>query len=380
MTVLHLLGADEDTGGILSVLRNLQSATETRNCHHVVLVNRAFRESRKPSLSYRYSTFLLAESPKHFSLLFRAVASVPEVLRLLRGESFDVVHAHSRGAFPLACLLAVMGRNVVFTNHAYARRTRMYRAAMRLKRFHMVCLTPNMARHYGIPLEAPRLRIISACCADRFFNVPLAERTRSQGAHQVLRIVGVGNIIRWKNWHLMLDALNLLPPNERMKVQFEHWGPTMADADSQNYRAELEEKCRRLELNHQCKFHGHLDTVEAVLRSADWFVIPSTNEPCSVALIEALALGVPAIASASGGNVDIVKPERTGLLFKPEDVSSLAQCLTRVVRGDVGIAGPAEVRDSVRHRSASAVAADYLELYNTVRQGGTLWPGRDKLA
>ena len=47
--------------------------------------------------------------------------------------------------------------------------------------------------------------------------------------------------------------------------------------------------------------------VADVVAAADWFVLPSTHEPCSVALIEALALGVPVIASASGGNVDIVQ-------------------------------------------------------------------------
>jgi len=363
MTVLHLLGADEDTGGILSVIRNLQNSTAGQGCTHAVLVNSSYKETRKPSLSYRHSRYLLAESPSHFALFARAMATIPGLLRLLKREPVDVVHAHSRGAFPLACLLAMSGRSVVFTNHAYARRTGMYRKALRLRHFHMVCLTPNMARHYGMALDSDRLHIISACCADRFFELPLVERRAAASDRPVVRLVGIGNIVRWKNWHLVLEALGLLDKTDRARFEFHHWGPVSSDADSQLYRSELDETVRKLGLGEQCRFHGQLQDVEKALSGADCFVIPSTNEPCSVALIEALAMGVPAIASASGGNVDIVYAERTGLLFEPESAVSLAECFKLVLRNQVEFGDGKALRESVRERCASSVGAKYLVLY-----------------
>ena len=363
MTVLHLLGADEDTGGILSVLRNLQSAATSQDVRHVVWVNRAYKETRQPPLSYRYSRHLLAESPRHLALLLRALASVPELLRLQCQEQFDVWHAHSRGAFPLVALLALAGTNVLFTNHAYARRTRMYRLVARLPHCHSVCLTPNMARHYGIPAGLPRLHIISACCADLFFNLPLPERPVPNGPMARARFAGLGNIVRWKNWHLALEAIGALRPEERARVMFDHYGPICADGDSQAYSESLRETMRRLRLEPQCRFHGAIPGVERALAEADWFILPSTNEPCSVALIEALAMGIPVVASASGGNVDIVEPEQTGLLFKPGDVQGLVVCLRRILAGDVKLKSRAQLRESVRGRSASNVASQYLALY-----------------
>lgn len=363
MTVLHLLGADEDIGGILSVLRNLQSASAMKGCSHEVLVNKAYKETRMPALSYRYSRYLVAESPRHTSLLFRAFAAVPGVLKLIRHEPVDVVHAHSRGAFPIVCMLAFWGRDVVFTNHAYARRTGMYRSAVRLKHFHMVCLTPNMARHYRIPPDSERLHIISACCADRFFDLPLTCPSSDHSHRRAIRLVGIGNIVRWKNWHLVLEAIGLLDAEEQARIEFDHWGPVSSDADSKAYKNELDQKVRQLGLGGRCRFNGPLQNVEQALSEADCFVIPSTNEPCSVALIEALAMGVPAIASASGGNVDIVHSDRTGLLFEPESAAALAACLKRVLRNEIEFNDRMALRDSVRHRSASNVAAQYLELY-----------------
>lgn len=375
MTVLHLLGADEDTGGILSVIRNLQNATAEKGCTHTVLVNSSYKETRKPALSYRQSRYLLAESPAHLSLLARAIATIPGLLRLLRHEPVDVVHAHSRGAFPLACFLAMSGHGVVFTNHAYARRTGMYRNAVRLRHFHMVCLTPNMARHYGMALDSDRLHIISACCADRFFELPLVERRAAASDRPVVRLVGIGNIVRWKNWHLVLEAIGLLGETDRARLQFDHWGPVSSDADSQMYRNELNETVRKLGLEERCRFHGPLQDVERALSEADCFVIPSTNEPCSVALIEALAMGVPAIASASGGNVDIVQANRTGLLFEPESAMSLAECFRRVLRNEVGFGDGKALRESVRERSASSVGAKYLELYGRLVRPHISQPG-----
>ncbi|MCX8108654.1 MAG: glycosyltransferase family 4 protein [Verrucomicrobiae bacterium] len=366
MTVLHVLGAEEDTGGILSVLRNLQAATRAKDCKHVVLVNRRFKETRRPGLAYRYSRYLVAESPQHFSLLIRAIVSLPEVIGLVWREGFEVVHAHSRGAFPIACMLAVAGLGVVFTNHAYARRTGMYRAARCIKNLHTVCLTPNMARHYGLPTGSTRVHIISACCADRFFELPLVQRKESCASGEVIRLVGLGNIVRWKNWHLVLEALSKLSKDDLARVRFDHWGPVASDPDSQNYHSELIKKTQNDGLSEHCSFHGPSHSVEDVLARADWFVIPSTNEPCSVALIEALAMGVPAIASASGGNLDIVRAEQTGLFFEPGSAESLAQCLRRIVRGDVAMCDGVVLRESVRHRSASAVAAQYLTLYEQI--------------
>jgi phosphatidylinositol alpha 1,6-mannosyltransferase len=83
-------------------------------------------------------------------------------------------------------------------------------------------------------------------------------------------------------------------------------------------------------------------------------------------LIEALALGLPALVSASGGNVDIVSDERTGLLFTPDDPASLAGCLGRLACGEFTPASAAQVRESVRLRSATAVAAQYTEIYRRV--------------
>jgi glycosyltransferase involved in cell wall biosynthesis len=362
--LLHLLGDPADLGGILSVVRCLHEVTAPRGDQQITWVQRGYRETRRPALEYRYSRHLLAESPRHRQLLLRAFPAFLELRRLLRTERFDLVHAHTRGAFLVATLLASIGRQpVVFTNHTYAHRTRLYQTATRLQRFHTVLLTPNMARHYQLPVPSPRLSIIPDCCSDRFFQLPLKTRPTTANPKPVLRLVGVGNIVRWKNWHLLIDALAQLQPHERRRIEFLHYGEAPPDEDSPAYARSLHERVDHAGLESCVRFCGPTLDVPARVLEADWFVLPSTNEPCSVALTEAMALGLPALVSASGGNVDLVEHGRTGLLFAPDDATDLARQLRRILAPETRMAAPEEIRHSAQPRCATEVAQRYRDLY-----------------
>jgi glycosyltransferase involved in cell wall biosynthesis len=216
-----------------------------------------------------------------------------------------------------------------------------------------------MARHYGLTPDGQSVVVVSECGADDFWQTPLPERPPGDA----LRLSGLGNLVRWKKWHLVVEAIAGLPNALRARVEFDLWGPTPSDPAAQAYARELAELAAQPSLQGRVRLRGPTQDVAGVLRQADWFVLPSTNEPCSVALIEALASGVPALVSASGGNVDIVQPNRTGLLFRPDDSADLRAQLERRLRGEFVPAPPGEIRSSVRQRSATAVGKEYLALY-----------------
>jgi glycosyltransferase involved in cell wall biosynthesis len=286
-----------------------------------------------------------------------------ELGALLKREHFDLIHAHTRGTLFVAMGVAkFLQRPVLFTNHSYGSRVRMYQRIAAAVNMHTVLLTPNMSRYYGLPENFPKLSIISDCCADAFFSEPLAGR-RPLTPNQVVRLVGVGNIMRWKNWHLLARALNELTEEERQRIEFSLWGPRPSDPDSVRYDRELRHLVASSGIDEQFHFRGMTHSISDRLREADWFILPSTNEPCSVALIEALALGIPALASASGGNVDILCRGKTGLLFEPNNSASLAKNLRLVLAGNHSISSPQEIRESVRPRSASEIASQYAAIY-----------------
>jgi glycosyltransferase involved in cell wall biosynthesis len=98
-------------------------------------------------------------------------------------------------------------------------------------------------------------------------------------------------------------------------------------------RSRLEEQTQQLGLDNQVRFLGRLDrsSVRDVLRAAHAFVLPSHHETFSVALLEAMATGLPVVATASGGPQDLITPD-TGLLVPPDDADALANALQRLRR------------------------------------------------
>jgi glycosyltransferase involved in cell wall biosynthesis len=360
ISVLHLVGSTQDDGGILTVLRHARDPDG--RFRHVVVVHRGFQAKRQPPLDLRESRWLLAESPKHLSLFARALGVVMETRRRCRAEHWDILHAHSRGGFAAAVLLALLPGKIpiVFTNHAFARRTGMYRWAAGRRRLATVVLNPAMATHYGLTPQPGHVEIIPDCCSDEFFEGPMV---RPSGPRSRLALVGVGNLVRWKKWNLVLDALGRLPVPLRQRVHFTLWGPTPADADSQAFARELKGQVGALGLAPYVRLAGPTTRVREAVEGADVFIIPSTHEPCSVALTEALALGKPSIASASGGSVDLVKNGYNGRLFRPDDPEDLARQIAGMISGEGTTATPEQIRDSARHYSASVAWGRYHALY-----------------
>jgi glycosyltransferase involved in cell wall biosynthesis len=127
----------------------------------------------------------------------------------------------------------------------------------------------------------------------------------------------------------------------------------------------LEREARVGSYSHAIAFHGDVADVTPFLRSADVFALPSHTEGLSNALLEAMSVALPCVATNVGGNPDLIEPEVTGLLCEPGDPASLADALKRLLvddglRARVGRAAREKVE---RDFSLDSVAARYESLY-----------------
>ena len=95
------------------------------------------------------------------------------------------------------------------------------------------------------------------------------------------------------------------------------------------------------------------DRVAEWYRAADVLVVPSRYEPFGMVLLEGMLHGLAIVASATGGPVEIVRDEESGLLFPPRDVARLAQALIRV-------AANADLRERLGHEAAADVRARWM--------------------
>jgi glycosyltransferase involved in cell wall biosynthesis len=94
---------------------------------------------------------------------------------------------------------------------------------------------------------------------------------------------------------------------------------------------ELLALCDQLQLGDKVRFLGHRDDVPDVLATADAFAFPSVYEGLGGALIEAMALGLPIVASDIPALGEVVDDGRNGFLVEPESPTALAAALARLL-------------------------------------------------
>jgi glycosyltransferase involved in cell wall biosynthesis len=132
--------------------------------------------------------------------------------------------------------------------------------------------------------------------------------------------------------------------------------------------AALEGQIQSLGLVGRVDFVGSFDTVEDMLLAADVFVLPSFEEGLSIALLEAMSVGLPAVASDIVGNRIVVEPSVTGLLVPPGDATALVHAIERVFEDEnFAVALGAAARRCVQeHYSIDRMVDDHLALFRRV--------------
>lgn len=134
-------------------------------------------------------------------------------------------------------------------------------------------------------------------------------------------------------------------------------------------RAMLQAKARRAGVSDSVIFRGWVDNVDEYLKAADVFLLPSTNEGMSIALLEAMALGLPVVASRVSGTVDVIKHGENGLLFEPADMEGLADCIISLIESPKRrVLLGRQARNTVEQDFSLEAAADrYFALYKTLQ-------------
>lgn len=132
-------------------------------------------------------------------------------------------------------------------------------------------------------------------------------------------------------------------------------------------RADLEHEAARLALNGRVQFLGDRRDVNAVVRSCDVVVVPSASESLSNVMMESMAAGVPVLATAVGGNVEIGESGRA-ILVPANDDETMAKEVARLLEDEaLRLRMSESAREFVKtNYGADSICCQYQDLYAEV--------------
>jgi glycosyltransferase involved in cell wall biosynthesis len=311
--------------------------------------------------------------------------------RLARVLAPDVVHLHFCIIFSILPLALRLGgaRNIVATEHIslpFCQRPlprdliARVRNGICMRHVQQVLAVSDWVRRRLVQSDHVSPRKVSVLYngvdLSRFHpgEEPVAvtrERLGIPRDHQV--VTCVGQLIDFKGINHLIDAADLL--RDRQEVDF----LIVGDGDR---KQALAEQVRRLELEDRVRLLGKRDDVHDLLRASDLFVCPSVwDEALGYVILEAMAVGVPAVASRVGGIPEVVREGENGLLVEPRNPPALAAAIATLLddpgrRAAMGREARRVVEESFSmERAIDSTMAVYAELAGMAVPGSALAAG-----
>ena len=280
-----------------------------------------------------------------------------QMVRLFHAGRFDVVHTHNTYPHIYGSIAARMARVPVVVNtrhgqragHGWKSRTQ-FRWASRL-----------VDRIIAVSDDAAQLCVnadgVSPGKVMRVWNGIDVEDFQFTGPAAAPVAISVARLSAEKDFPTLLHAMSIAVrdvPDLLLKLVGD--GPE---------RRHVEQLTRQLNLTRHVEFLGDRSDVPALLAGAGFFVTASLTEGISLTLLEAMAVGLPVIATSVGGNSEIVDAPRTGQLVPPGDAAGLAAAMVEMCRQPdcwqaLGQAGRERVEE---HFDVRRMVSDYERLY-----------------
>ena len=142
----------------------------------------------------------------------------------------------------------------------------------------------------------------------------------------------IGNVARihpaMKGQDILIRAIGI------MKKQYPHIRCLFAGAPAKGQEAQLQSLValtQQLGLSENISFVGNVEDVAGFLNKIDIFALPSRSEGFGISLIEAMAMGIPCVASRLDGPIEVLQSGQYGTLFTPDDAEDLAKQLQSVI-------------------------------------------------
>lgn len=268
------------------------------------------------------------------------------IFRLLRRMKPHIVHTHTSKAGILGRLAAWMARvpTIIHTPHGHVFYGHFGRSLSRIflqmERLlgkithHHIALTPEECNDYlSLRVAQPNNTSVIHSGVDlQRFSKGAKQRTEKR---KELGFSPHSLVVGYVGWLIPIKGVTYLV-NAMAKIVEQHPKSLLVlvgkGDDKGEEEIKLKEQVERAGLADKVRFLGWRPDVDEIMGCFDIFVLPSLNEGMGRVLVEAMAAGLPIVASRVGGIPDLVKHGENGLLVPPADTSALEKAISALLQ------------------------------------------------
>lgn len=323
------------TGGLENGLVNLINHMDETVYRHTVIALTQVTEFKLRIRRNDVEFFSMDKSPGH------AIKIYPELFRLFRQIRPSLVHTRNLASLEAAVPARFVGSPVIHGEHGWDvgdfdgsnKKNQWIRRIYSPFVKHYIALSRDLEHYLTNPVGIAKSRvtqIYNGVDTTRFH--PTEQRQSIPGSpfnDSKFWVIGtVGRMQTVKDQTNLARAFVLALQNhpelrDRLRLIMVGDGPLRAEAQSLLCAADLEQFAW---------LPGEFNMIPDVMRGLDCFVLPSLGEGISNTILEAMASGLPVIATAVGGNVELVKQDTSGLLVPAADSAALADAIVKLAQ------------------------------------------------
>lgn len=311
--------------------------------------------------------------PTSLDLHTFSIAGLRRLLRLVRENAIEIIHwnfYHPINPYIWALSALTPGIRHYITDHnsriplehfSQGKLSKIFKKVLLRRYTRVLCISDfveGCLRQQGVWPQLSRCTYFINTDRFRPDSEKRKEYRRKLGVNDDQFVVlFVGKLIRWKGGETAIKALSILPASTHLVVVGDgEWFPVMQKLATDN------------NLNSRVHFLGPQRNVEPYMQAADCFLCPSIwEEAVGLVNIEALASGLPVVASRIGGIPEFVEEGKTGLLFTSGNEAELADRIRYLMEN------PAALKELSRRARESALEKfsihrriqDYFEIYSS---------------
>ncbi|WLQ16863.1 glycosyltransferase family 4 protein [Hahella aquimaris] len=323
--VLHIIDTTGPGGAETVFIQLLRNLSKDKYHHHVILRGEGWVADQVRASGIEP---IFIDSKGSFNLSYALV-----LVRFIRSNKIDVIHAHLMGSNVYGALVAMLTRKpMIATFHGgvdVAKQERLINLKFKLISLgadSIICVSKKLEEELKQrgELEGSKLKLIYNGVDPNQFSKQDKTLNRELGLPDgAIIVLSVGNIRPAKGYEYLVDAA------AKMKGAPEYHFVVVGHQKKSLYETLL----KRIESHDgvpNLHFLGFRSDVKDLLGQADIFLLTSTSEGFSIATVEAMMAGVPVVATRSGGPEEIVEDGVTGLLIPVKDPEAVKTALLKL--------------------------------------------------